>query len=224
MNLKIKEKIITSLSMYVVLFLISFYFYKIWNLEDFAVFITLWLLIMIIKDIMLFFISFEKITTIKNSIKKLRKNYQSWDLSFWDYYIFLNRNYFFPGVLIFYLVFILLYQIELLDFLPDSLYTLVNSNILWIVVVSWVMTTFREWVDKAYQRKIKSYEWLYKNLVINTVLSIVWTFIILIQTTWLWYLSYIISLIAWLLIFLVGVSIMEDEIEPKSTKIYHKIQ
>lgn len=211
MNPKIKEKIITSLSMYIVLFLISFYFYKIWNLEDFAVFITLWLLIMVIKDIMLFFINFEKVTTIKNSMKKLKKNYQSWDLSFWDYYIFLNRNYFFPWVLIFYLIFILLYQIELLDFLPDSLYTLINSNLLWIVVVSWVMTTFREWVDKPYQRKIKSYEWLYKNLIINTLLSIVWTFIILIQTTWLWYLSYIISFIAWLLIFLVGVSIMEDE-------------
>lgn len=211
MNIKIRDKIITSISMYLVLFMISIYFYRLWSLEKYAGYITIWLLMIIIKDIMLFFIDFEKVTTIKNSMNKLQKNYLAWHISFWDYYIFINRNYFFPAILIFYLVFILLRQIDLLDFIWDSMYTLINTNILWLVVVSWVMTTFRETVDKTYQRKVKSYEWLYKNLIINTILSILWSFIILIQTEDLWMLSYFIWLIAGILIFLVWVSIMEEE-------------
>lgn len=211
MNLKIKDKIITSLSMYLVLLLISIYFYRIWSLFKYSDFITIWLLMIIIKDIMLFFIDFEKVTTIKNTMTKLNKDYTSWDLSFWDYYIFMNRNYYFPWLLIFYLVFILLRQIDLLDFIWDSLYTLMNTNFLWLVVVSWVMTTFRELVDKKYQRKVKSYEWLYKNLIINTLLSIIWALVILMQTVDLWLLSNLIWLISGILIFLVGVSIMEEE-------------
>ncbi len=211
MNIKIRDKIITSISMYLVLFMIFIYYYRLWSLEKYAGFLTIWLLMMIIKDIMLFFIDFEKVTTIKNSMNKLQKNYLAWHISFWDYYIFINRNYFFPSILIFYLVFILLRQIDLLDFIWDSMYTLMNTNILWLVVVSWVMTTFREEVDKTYQRKVKSYDGLYKNLIINSILSILWAFVILIQTVDLWMLSYFIWLIAGILIFLVWVSIMEEE-------------
>ncbi|MDP2090609.1 MAG: hypothetical protein Q8K30_03335 [Candidatus Gracilibacteria bacterium] len=211
MNLKIKDKIITSLSMYLVLLLISIYFYRIGSLFKYSDFITIGLLMIIIKDIMLFFIDFEKVTTIKNTMTKLNKDYTSGDLSFGDYYIFMNRNYYFPGLLIFYLVFILLRQIDLLDFIGDSLYTLMNTNFLGLVVVSGVMTTFRELVDKKYQRKVKSYEGLYKNLIINTLLSIIGALVILMQTVDLGLLSNLIGLISGILIFLVGVSIMEEE-------------
>jgi hypothetical protein len=209
----IKEKIIISIAMYFILISISFYYYYNWDIGKYASYITLWLLIIIIKDILLYFISFEKVTIVKNSLVKLKKNYKSWLISFGEYYLFMNRNYFFPGVLIGYLIFILLHQIDLLDFLSDSIYTLINTNFLWIVVVSWVFTTFKEDFDNNYQRKVKSYEWLYKNMIINSVLSIIWSMIILMQTKELWFLSYIISLISGLLIFLVGVSIMEEDTE-----------
>lgn len=206
----IREKIITTILMYVLLWAITIYYYTIWVLEKYAVYITLWLLILILKDILMYFVSFEKITVVKNSLAKLKKAYSASQVSFGDYYLFMNRNYFFPTVLIAYLVFILLYQIKII-FMWDSLYTLINSNFLWIVVVSWVLTTFREDFDKTYQRKVKSYQWLYKNIVINSVLSVLWALIIMWETLDLWVLSYIISLIAGLLIFLVGISILEEE-------------
>ncbi|MDD2870770.1 MAG: hypothetical protein PHS49_02170 [Candidatus Gracilibacteria bacterium] len=206
----IREKIITTILMYVLLGAITIYYYTIGVLEKYAVYITLGLLILILKDILMYFVSFEKITVVKNSLAKLKKAYSASQVSFGDYYLFMNRNYFFPTVLIAYLVFILLYQIKII-FMGDSLYTLINSNFLGIVVVSGVLTTFREDFDKTYQRKVKSYQGLYKNIVINSVLSVLGALIIMGETLDLGVLSYIISLIAGLLIFLVGISILEEE-------------
>lgn len=213
----LKEKIITSISIYVVFFLISIYFYNIWTIEKVSVYLTMGLLFFLIKDILLFFVDIKEVTVIKNDIKKLKKDYKFWKLSFSKYYLFLNRIYFFPTVLVVYLLFILINQLGLLT-LKDGIYDLLNTNILWITILSWILTTFKEDIDTHYQKTIKTSTWLDKNILLTYWLSLSWAYIILLQTSWLWTLSHIISLVSGLLIFLVGISILEDdELEEQTT-------
>ncbi len=210
MKSKLREKAIASISMYIIFFLISIYLYNKWYLDRYAIAVTIWLLFLLIKDILLFFIDFDEVDEITNKIDKLNKDYNSSLISFWDYSLFLNRNYFFPIILVIYLIFILFYQLGVI-YLWNSMYNLINSNLLWITVISWFMTTFNEDIDKKYQTKSKTINWLYKNILTSSILSVIWAYIILLQVYSLWFLWYVISLVSGLLIFFVGISIMLEE-------------
>ena len=210
MKNSLKESIITSLITYIVFFLIFISLYNIWILEKYAVYLSMWLLFFLIKDILLFFVDIKKITLIKTDINRVKKDFSSWSLSFWAYSLFFNRLYFFPTILVIYMLFILVNQLGLLEW-KESVYELIHTNILWITIVSWVLTTFKEDIDKDYQKTIKSSKTIDNNILLNYALSLVWAYIILLQTNWLWALSYIIGIVSGLLIFLVWISILEDD-------------
>ncbi|PID86275.1 hypothetical protein CSB08_01275 [Candidatus Gracilibacteria bacterium] len=210
MKSKLREKAIASISMYIIFFLISIYLYNKGYLDRYAIAVTIGLLFLLIKDILLFFIDFDEVDEITNKIDKLNKDYNSSLISFGDYSLFLNRNYFFPIILVIYLIFILFYQLGVI-YLGNSMYNLINSNLLGITVISGFMTTFNEDIDKKYQTKSKTINGLYKNILTSSILSVIGAYIILLQVYSLGFLGYVISLVSGLLIFFVGISIMLEE-------------
>lgn len=184
------------------LFLMSF-----WksDFSSYQKYIFLWLLLLVLKDIFIYFYEFRDINTTSLDTKKMDQDNISWIIRG----LIFNRRYIFPFVFISYIVLLLINQTKVF-----WLELNINENILLIIaIVSWILTIFKDEVEKKYEIEIPSPLYTSTLIILTFVLSILWTYIILEQTSKLWNLSYIISFVSWVLIFLTWIMILEDDEE-----------
>jgi hypothetical protein len=131
---------------------------------------------------------------------------------FLNWILIFNRNIFFPFILVFYMIYLLIWQTHLFWLDKKSLFILINQNyLLWLTIFSWILTVFRENIDDRYFYE-KLEWWIFsKNILLTISLSLFGTYIIFNQVVKLGLLSYPISIISGILIFLVWISILEDD-------------
>ena len=176
-------------------------------------YIALWLILafvaLVIKDILVYFVDLKptsKITYIGTRKQETGIRGKLY------YYLLMNRVYVFPVVLVMYLTYLLIKQTHLWNLQDTIFYQITNENVLLvIVIISWIFTVWKEDQDKKYQKIVTSMNSTYVSLALSIVLSLLWTYIIYEQTMSLWWISYFISSIAGILIFLIGVMIIEEE-------------
>lgn len=168
------------------------------------------LLLIVLKDLFLHFVELKpiKIKTIdKESLKK------DW-LSFWEETIIWNRKRFFPIILVVYIIQLLVKQTHLWWLHDEMIFRVFSDNFLLIlVVISGIWTIFKEDLEKKYEVEEKSMDYSVFWIILTFCLSIIWAYIILNQTARLGNLSFVISFISGVLIFLVWVLVLEDEEE-----------
>ena len=128
------------------------------------------------------------------------------------YYLIINRVYVFPALLVLYLVYLLIKQTHLRNLNNALFFALIDETLLMtLVIVSGIATIFREIKDKKYQKELLSKKSTYITLWLSIVLSVLGWYIIYLQTNVIGAISVPISSIAGVLIFLIGVLILEDE-------------
>jgi len=207
-----KKSIINSIWIYVIFIFITYLMYKLWNLDNFKIYLILWLVGIIINDILKYFYEKKKCIKTYYNLKKVFIEYKKQQISEIYVFIFINRHYLFPFILVSYMIILLIWQTKLFGLDTNSLFISINSNIiLWITIISWILTIFKEEKDKLYKTTEYTYKWISLSIVLSIFLSIIWTYVIYIQTIKLGFLTYLISIISWLLIFLVWISILEDD-------------
>ncbi len=176
-------------------------------------YVALWLILffvaLVIKDILVYFVD------LKPTSKITYVGIENWNLKIKDKlyrYLLINRVYVFPVVLVIYLSYLLIKQTHLWNLQDNIFYQIINENLLLVVVIiSWIFTVWKEDQDKKYQKIVQSMNSTYVSLALSIVLSLLWTYIIYGQTIALGWISYFISSIAGILIFLIGVMIIEEE-------------
>ena len=207
-----KKSIIQSILIYISFWILAYLMYKIWSIEKYKIHLILWLVLISIKDILIYF--FEKKKTLKtsHSFKKVINDFDENNIWFVYIWLFINRNYLFPVILTIYMIFLLIWQTKIFNLNDLEVFKLINSNILlWITIFSWILTIFKEDKDNKYKKEKITYKGIWSNLLLTVGLSILWTYIIYIQTMTLWFLSYPTSMISGILIFLVWISILDDD-------------
>lgn len=80
-----------------------------------------------------------------------------------------------------------------------------------MIVISGIATIFQEDKEKKYEYEVKSKNYTIFAFVLIFILSLLWAYIILWQTERLGNLSFMISFISGVLIFLVGSLVLEDD-------------
>lgn len=206
-----KQNIIKSLLIYIFFFISFFIFYKLEILENYKIYLIIWFLLILIKDILIFFYEKEKTLKIRYDFKKIYLNLENNKISGTYFLLFINRNYIFPFILILYMIYLLISQTHLFKIDEYQFYKNINENLLLsITIASWILTIFKEEKDNNYKKEKLTYSWIWFNILLIIFLSIIWTYIIFIQTIKLWILSYPISIISGILIFLVWISILEN--------------
>ena len=170
--------------------------------------LILLLVILIIKDVLLYMVEYkatEKKTYDRDKIKHDKKNRIY-------YYLLKNRVYVFPAGLSIYLIYLLITQTHLWTLQHNIFYEIINENFLLVlVVISGILTIFKEDKDTKYQIVKQSMTQTYTHIWLSIFLSLLGTYIIYGQAIQLWWISYIISGIAGILIFLIGILIIEEE-------------
>lgn len=181
-------------------------------LEDFLVWFLIVGVLFLIRDSILFFGIPKDIKHEVIDWEKLRRERIRGSVSFSSVLFLLNRVILFPIFLILYIAVILLKQLDI-QALSDILSTKswIEYLLLGAVAVSWLATIFRESFDSAYQRITKDY-WRTRVFVFVTiVLALLAVYVVFSETTSLGLLALPISSISGLLVFLVGVLLLEED-------------
>lgn len=166
------------------------------------------LVILVIKDTLLYMVDIQATKTTKYDMSKLKTDKKNRLY----YYLLQNRVYIFPVILSIYLLYLLIKQTHLWNLHNNIFYQILNENILlWAVIISGILTVWKEEKDKHYQIIQQSFTQTYKHIWLSLLLSLLWVYIIYIQVASLWWISYIISGIAGILIFLIGILIIEED-------------
>lgn len=122
-----------------------------------------------------------------------------------------NQTYIFPMILTFYLIILLIQQTKLFDLQLTWLFLTLNQNfVLYCVIVSGIGTVFVEDISD-YQTIISSKESTRWYISLSCGLSLLGAYIILWQVNELGIIGIIIWWIAWLLIFLVWMMLMDED-------------
>ena len=205
---KINNKIKQDIFLYVMFLGLSYIFYKVGIIKDCSIYLIILLLVFFIKDILKYFYEFNTIAVEKVNYFKLFTNKTVKNI---ELFLVLNRNIVFPSLLVIYMIYLLIKQTHLwwLQKYISNVNELQQNILLWVVIISGILTVFKEDIDKKYLEKKHVYPWFH--IILTIVLSVLWTYIIFNQVVKLWNLAYVISLISGLLIFLVWISILEDE-------------
>jgi len=215
------KKLSSTLLFYVIWLVIVIMRVSLGTFQDVALWLILVLVALVIKDVLLYFVILKpskKITYIgigewgmENG--EWRMGNGKWGMSGRLYrYLLMNRVYVFPAVLVIYLIYLLIKQTHLWNLENNIFYQIINENVLLgIVIVSWILTVWKEDKDKKYQKITQSMSSTYISLALSIFLSLLWTYIIYGQTIALGRISYCISSIAGILIFLIGVMIIEED-------------
>ena len=207
-----KNSLIKTILIYIVFFIIVFVLYKYEKIETYAIYLILSFVWILIKDILLYLVNVESRYFPRFDKWRLFKDFKKSRISFINFSLVLNRNLLFPVVLVWYMIYLLIWQTKLFWLDDASLYEAINSNyLLWITIFSWILTIFKEDIDKKYFYDELVWWYYNKNIILTVVLSLLWTYIIFNQVIKLWLLSYPISIISGILIFLVWISILEDD-------------
>lgn len=124
----------------------------------------------------------------------------------------MNRTGIFPVVLTLYLLYLLLDQTQFMNLHLQPVFLALDETLLMILtLISWVGLVAYEDAEKEYQYKQNTWSQTYQMLWLSTVLSIMTGLILIEQVSELWWIGLIIANIAMLLVFLVGVMLMEEE-------------
>jgi len=207
-----KNSLIKTIITYIIFILIFVFLYKIWKFKNYWLYFVLWLVFIIIKTILDYFVWETKTYSKKFAFKILNKEFKKWKIWFINYILVLNRNIIFPFILTIYMIYLLINQTNLFELDNIKIFKFINQNYLfWITIFSWILTIFKENIDEKYL--IEKMDNIYKNVLLTVFLSVLWTYIIFNQVIKLWFLSYPISIISGILIFLVWISILEDNEE-----------
>lgn len=185
------------------------------TLNKFSTELLLLLVFIVCKDIYIYFTDIKPVKTMKIDYSLLKSD----NLELWPYIIIINRKYIFPTLLIFYILILLIIQTRIFGLDKIFIVTLINQNILLgFVIISWIITIFKDEIEKKYEIEKKAPLYTTLILILVFLLSILWTYIILIQTLKLGLLSYLISFVSWILIFLVGILVLEEDEDNKNIK------
>ncbi len=207
-----KSSLIKTILIYIIFFVIVFVLYKYEKIEDYSIYFILLFVWILIKDLLLYFVDTEKKYFKKFDTARLFKDFKRSRIWFVDFIIVFNRNIFFPTILVIYMIYLLLWQVQLFWLDKTSLFLWINQNyLLWTTIFSWILTVFKESKDEKYFYEELEGWILSKNIILTIVLSLLGTYIIFNQVIKLGLLSYPISIISGLLIFLVWISILEDD-------------
>lgn len=158
----------------------------------------------------------QKISSRTIDVSLVNKHVLEKKLPWWKAVLLYNQTYVFPVILTFYLVLLLIQQTKLFDLQLSWLFLLLNQNfVLYLVIASGIGTVFiDEQSDYQINSDSKFGAWWY--LVLSCGLSLLWAYIILWQVSELWLVGTFIGWIAWLLIFLVGMMLIDEEEESQT--------
>lgn len=178
------------------------------NFEEYSSSFVLVLLIIIIKDTLHYSLPNFSHTHKTFNYKKLVQDFWT-TLSVKHIFFFINRHYIFPFLLILYLVILFLWQTHVFDIQLPKIF-LWNLP-LTLTIISWFFTIFHEKLDNQYNIHVKSLPRTQIHIGLSIILSVLWAYTIIIQTENLWNLSLAVSFLSGIIIFLVGISLLEDE-------------
>jgi len=178
-----KKNIKKSIYMYILFWISILLFYKSWILDTYKVYLILWFVLIIIKDVLQYFFQIQKVTQIHYNTSQIFSS----ENTLYYKILFTNRHYIFPTVLIIYMIILLISNTHIFWLDSLSIFQMIDKNIfLWITILSWILTIFKENNDEFYKQEFQSTKWVALNLILTIILSILWTYIILIQTQFLW--------------------------------------
>ena len=207
-----------------VLLLSLIWFLIIWGFFFSGAFPTLPLLLVFYGlCVLVIFLLLVKIQPQKTTLidfKKLNKEYASKDISTMYFFALLNRMYFFPWILTLYLIYLLIQQTQLRWRNLERRFLMLNEQVLLLLtILSGLFLVYKQEKDRIYQVEQHSsllaiwyiwlsiFLWLITIIIINKQVSSL-------ESVWR-----IIALLSWILVFLVGVLLMEEDISDKKELI-----
>jgi len=202
------QKIKTSLWIYLLFTVMFIYHIYSGNFSQYSEYFILWLLLLIIKDFLTHTYSIKSTEYNMVNYKKLFID-TSGPMSFTWVFLILNRNLFFPLLLVIYLCIFILEQTDIFTLTFPEIFTW--TWLMLTTIISWICSTINEKIDSTYIIKSRSFVLSQIHIFLSIVLSLSWAYIIMIQTASLWPISYAISLLSWCIIFLVWISLLEDD-------------
>lgn len=193
---------------------VAIIFWIVWMFRDYAIYFLLFLQIWVIS-------LFLRNMVIKKSSREVLnmalfdKENSKKSLFAIKWILLINRQYIFPIVLVIYLIVLLVFQTHLRGLHKNILILLLNiyqwNILLWLVIVSGIATLFQQNQQQKYYIKTESLLHGKITIGLSVVLSLLGLYIIFLQTQSLGDISYLISIIAGILIFLIGVMITEEK-------------
>ena len=202
-----RNKKTISIALYIIWLIILLMRIATRSFADVWLYLILALDVLIIKDVLIYLVKLKPTTKIRIKNEELR--IKNWRL---HRYLLYNRAYIFPVVLVIYLIYLLIKQTHVWNMQNAITYLIINENVLLgIVLVSGILTIWKEDKDKQYQEVKESMRSTYISIWLSIFLSLLGTYIIYGQIIQLGRIAYIISAIAGVLIFLIGVMIVEED-------------
>jgi hypothetical protein len=202
----------TSLLSYILLSLAILTSLEMPFFSDFIGYFSIIFTLFVIRDIILLFgVSLD---SKSRSIdwKKLLQARKENVLSLLDGAVLFNRIILFPFLLITYITYILLKQLEISPWV-DTLFTKfpLEYTLLGMVALSGIITLFRESLEAPYEKSKANRKKARLFVLWTIMLSLLAVGIILSETSSLGFLSIPISIISGLLIFLIGTLLLEED-------------
>lgn len=186
-------------------FILSFYNKDIENYKNLFFFWFLWL---ILKDIFMYTVDIKPTSLIV--IDKDAMDYDQ--LGIFKNFIIWNRRRLFPFLLTFYIINIFIDQTHIFWLDKTRFLWFFNQQLqLILLIILGISTLFYENIEKKYEKKISSLNYSILWISLSFCLAFLWSFVILWQTSKLWNLSFFISLISWILIFLIWILTLNDD-------------
>lgn len=180
--------------------------------EEVVLYFLLALLLFVIRDIISLSGISKKIQHRSLNWTAIHNDRFSGDIKIVDMIILFNRIYLFPTILFIYIWVAFSKQLDifwLMDIL--SLKPQVEWWILGFVAVSGLFTTVREELDARYIQLVTNYSRTRQSVFVILILSLLVVIVVFNETNPIWLLSLPISLISWLLIFLAGIILLDND-------------
>ncbi|MCX6823391.1 MAG: hypothetical protein NTX91_05400 [candidate division SR1 bacterium] len=182
------------------------------SFADVGLYLILALDVLIIKDVLLYLVKLKPTKKIGIGNLESGTGKQELKIGRLHRYLLYNRAYIFPVVLVMYLIYLLIKQTHVWNMQNTIPYLIINESVLLgIVIISGILTIWKEDKDKQYQVVSESMRSTYISIGLSIFLSLLGTYIIYGQIMQLGRIAYIISAIAGVLIFLIGVMIVEED-------------
>jgi len=174
--------------------------------------LLLWLVWWIMVDITHYAVEFKPTKITGYSLPILQKLFQEKKISIRYYLAIINRIYLFPILLTVYLIYLLIDQTQLRDLHLSVWFLVADETVLLILtILSWVMLVYQEEKDKKFETTRMSMEASFGYYGLSIILWLLSTYIIYQQVQDLDTIWSVISVIAGVLVFLVGVLLMEED-------------
>jgi len=207
-----KAKILTSLGWYLI-WVIIFWLLGFADSQHTRRLLLI-LVALLIKDITQYAIQLTPMTTTSYDLTQIKQWYMDQKISIRYYLAFVNRIYFFPFILTVYLIYLLIQQTQLRDLHLSVRYLLLDETVLLVItIVSGLWLVYQDDQDTKYKKTTTSLTASYMYYYFSALLGLLSTYIIYLQVSDIWAIGATISVIAGVLVFLVGVLLLEDDKE-----------